>query len=341
MRPENKFSLASSNNHSRFNNDFIWEIHRRPPASDRRIPPKDITGVVVADVDGTLTVPGNKYKIDQRAVAAFAKFVVGGGRVVFSTGATLGRIERTVLTPLFHNIEELVGPGRGVELLPRLFVMPENGSAFLIFKRLVIVECEPRFEWHRLHTLHVPDKDQLRTWLEHEVVPRFPGSRVWSDYPQDEAPRDYIVSLTRLPEGLPKELVKEFQSKIDKGCSSESLMYGIDWANVHMKAARTTVDFVNADSGKTISVRWVLKQFDDFEGPVIGLGDLGDEFAKVIPTINVNKGKPNEFRSRGMPALDLVGGWEPLKQGEFVVADIPKEPVFDKKSGKELSLIHI
>jgi hypothetical protein len=141
----------------------------------------------------------------------------------------------------------------------------------------------------------------------------------WS--PDRSGKRDYIVTLKKIKDTL--GLKKHIESEEFKNLHPE-----INWDMVLVKAARTSVDFIHKDSGKTISVEWLLKELSLF-GSVIGFGDLGDEFSKVVPTFNVNLIKPNEFRKRGMPAMDVVGGWSPLSEGSYTISD--NNIVRDKK----------
>lgn len=64
-----------------------------------------------------------------------------------------------------------------------------------------------------------------------------------------------------------------------------------------------SLDFVHKQAGKDFSLRRALDEIDDLSGRVIGFGDSGDEFAKVVPTFNVN---PNGslFKTKELPYLE-------------------------------------
>lgn len=309
-------------------NGIVWEI----PIQRDELNKGEICGTLVLDVDGTLTVPGQDYAIEPEAIITLSKFLKGGGNLIFCTGASLGRIERTVLTPLYNKIDHKDPSVNADELFKQIIVMPENGSALLLHKRTFIEENEVRFDWFRIHELHTPDKERLRKAVNLELVPKYPRSYVAGDYPNDQVRRDYILSLKKVTDTLKlKEYIeKEMFTKYSD----------INWEKIGVKAARTTIDFIHSDSGKTVSVEWVLRELDGLGGPVLGFGDLGDEFAKVIPTINVNKKKPNEFRRRGMPSMDLVGGWNTLdKQKYVVIGKGQKAIVHDLEADREITVL--
>ena len=310
---------------------FRWESGN---LSGLQSPPRGpIVGTLVVDIDGTITRPGSKYEVDERAIAVLARFLADGGNIVFCTGATTGRIERTVLSRLHAHLNLLDHGLNASKFFENVFVMPENGSALLLRKDIMVQENELFFDWYRIHELHVPDKRRLQRFLADEMLAQYPKALIIADDTAGPFRRDYIVSLARLPEGTPRKVI----SYIER---AQGRYPQIDWQQIRMKAARTTVDFVHAASGKTISVRWLLNELQGLAGPVLGFGDLGDEFAKVVPTINVNKHKPNEFRRTGLPSLELTGGWQVLKPDSYVVIGQGADAeVRDKQTTKEIVVL--
>lgn len=295
--------------------NFTWEIAGKP--GERRDKSCDIYGTLFLDVDGTLTRPGSNYAIDSEAIGVLTDFVDRGGICVFNTGATLGRLERTVLNPIFNNLDQIYNNTQTVARIfrDRIIAMPENGSATLLNTGVEVVENELYFLWHVLHALHVPDKERLREIFEKELVPLYKNSLVIGDHPGDMNPRQYILSWKGVTNTV--ELVDEIKQKI------APMHPEINWDKTDFKAARTTIDAIHADSGKQASSEWMLREIGSLDGPVLGFGDLGDEFGKVIPTINVNQVKPNEFRRRGVPAIELTR-WYPLFENLYVITGTGK-----------------
>jgi hypothetical protein len=315
--------------------EIIWEIPPMPvPRHSHR--KREIYGTLVLDIDGTITKPGSKYAIDQRAIDVMAKFLLKGGNIVFNSGATRYRIERTVLDPLYKRMEELDPKADVKEIFKSVYLQPENGSALLMNRRIYVQENMLEFSWTRIHQRDVLQKTELREFLETEFVnnPAYRGCFVADHlHPAEGLRREYIVSLKELKEGTPKDVIKVIEGL--KGKHPE-----IDWTQTELKAARTTVDFVHKESGKSMSTDFLLTEVAGLDGPVIGIGDLGDEFASVVPTINVNQLKPNEYRVRGQPAMELKGGYELLPAGSYVSVGSGKgEKILDKGTGKEMMVV--
>lgn len=288
---------------------FLWQIPF--PSIDRRGRVGDIQGTLFLDVDGTLTRPGSMYAVDTEAIKVLAEFTNRGGKCIFNTGAIVGRLERTVFTQLFNALDEKNSMPTAIKIFQdHIIAMPENGSAVLLNAGVEVVENELYYKWHTLHPLHVPDKRLLRGVIETELVPQYRNSMVIGDQPGDLNPRQYILSWKGLSHTL--ELVQMIKQEVIPKHPE------IHWQDIALKAARTTIDFVHASSGKRFSSGWILREFGSLQGPVLGFGDLGDEFAEVVPTINVNQLRPNEFRRRGMPAMELTR-WELLNKNDFII----------------------
>lgn len=313
------------------NGNITWEISS-PFPRERRTEERAYRGTLVLDIDGTLTVPDSAYAIDHHAIEIIAKFIKGGGNLVFCTGATTGRIERTVLNPLYCLIDECGGAEKTNKLFESVFVEPENGSALLLSRGVLVEENELKFRWLRLHERHVPDKEKLRVLLEEQIIPDYRGSYIAGDHPEDRVQREYMVSLKGLSGTLG---IKKFIDEEIKPKNPE-----IDWSKTAIKAARTTLDFVHTEANKAGSLLWLLTEVKGLDGRVLGFGDLGDEFASVVPTINVNKKNPNAFRERRMSAMDLTGRWSLLKEnGYTIVGEGADLKVLDRKSGKEIQVL--
>ncbi|MFH1720226.1 MAG: hypothetical protein ABH856_01285 [Patescibacteria group bacterium] len=308
--------------------DIHWEIKSRQPKSHEG----DIHGVLFLDVDGTLTRPGSMYAIDNESLDVVKQFVYRGGTCIFNTGATLGRLERTVFNPLFGLLDEITSVEVAKKVFQeRIIAAPENGSAVCLNTDVRIVENELNFRWQVLHFLEVPTKQKLRDVIQQELVPLFENSFVVGNAPEDENPRQYILSWKGITDTLKQ--VAMIQKKIIPNHPE------VDWAHIAMKAARKTIDFVHSDSGKNNSTEWILQEVGSLEGPVLGFGDLGDEFSRVIPTINVNRNKPNEFRRRGMPAMEL-NRWKLLgDDGYVVLAEGKNAIVRNKKTDNEIQVL--
>jgi len=293
----------------------------------------DIHGVLFLDVDGTLTRPGSMYAIDIEAIGVITEFVNRGGVCVFNTGATLGRLERTILNPIFNGLDQIHNNTQTVSGIfrDRIIAMPENGSASLLNTGVEIVENELYFLWHVLHALHVPDKEKLRALIESELVPSHHKSFVVGDRPGEMNPRQYILSWKGITDTL--ELVEEIKRNIVPKHPK------IDWTHIQMKAARKTIDFIHSESGKQPSSEWLLHEVGFIDGPLLGFGDLGDEFGRVIPTINVNQVKPNEFRRRSVPSMELTR-WKSLSKNSYVTTGTGRgATVRDLHTGAELSVL--
>jgi len=290
----------------------------------------NFNGTLVLDVDGCLTVESKDYAIDQEVLDTLADVLKNGGNLIFNTGATRRRIERTVLAPLFDRLDD-GGMHTANEIFSRVILMPENGSAILLKKEITVEENELNFKWYRIHELHVPQKDRLRNLIEQELLHLYPHAYIAGNLPDDPSQREYILSLKKVTDTL--ALKEKIETTIVPNNPE------IDWNRISIKAARTTIDFIHRDSGKTLSVIWILKELSGLSGPVLGFGDLGDEFAKVIPTLNVNKGRPNEFRKRGMPAMEL-NRWRRLCNGEYVITGKgPEAKVRQTNSDREIMVV--
>jgi hydroxymethylpyrimidine pyrophosphatase-like HAD family hydrolase len=292
----------------------------------------DIRGVLFLDVDGTLTRPGSMYAIDEEPLDVITQFIYRGGTCVFNTGATLGRLERTVFNPIFCRLDGLTSVETAKKIFQeRVIAAPENGSAVCLNTDVRIVENELNFRWQTLHTLEVPTKQQLRDVIQREMVPLFENSLVVGNAREDDNPRQYILSWKGITDT--RKQVRMIQEKIIPNHPE------VDWENISMKAARKTIDFVHSGSGKKNSTEWMLRELGSLEGPILGFGDLGDEFAQVVPTINVNRVKPNEFRARNMPAMEL-NRWELLVEDGYVVLGEGKDAIVrNKKTDKEIQVL--
>lgn len=322
--------------------ELMWEItpSRREIVEGRG---RKVHGTLILDVDGTLTKPDDPYAIEEEATDVLASFLMDGGNLVFCTGATLGRTERTVLAPIYRKVKAAVDSEKADDLFKKVIVMPENGSALLLSKGVSIEENELKFDWFRIHELHVPNKVNLRSVIESDLIPLRPESYIGGDKPEDRGQRDYMLSWKNvcdlvIPRGSKQLSTRELIALINRGVIPNHPE--VDWGKISMKPARTTIDFVHADSGKTISVRWMFEEIAGLGGPVIGFGDLGDEFASVVPTINVNKKKPNEFRMKDdLPAMDLQR-WSLLEQDHFVkTGEGPKAMVRSTITDREILVL--
>lgn len=310
---------------------IIWEVGR--PHQDKREQVGNLHGVLFIDVDGTLTRPGSMYAIDEGALGVLTDLADRGVTCIFNTGATLGRLERTILNPIFNKLDQKHNSHQKVASVfrDRIIAMPENGSATLLSTDVEIVENELYFLWHVLHPLHVPNKQGLRKIIEEDLVPLRKGSFVIGDRQGDKSPREYILSWKGVNNTL--DLVEEIKEKIIPKHPE------INWDEIEFKAARKTIDFINANSGKETSTRWILEELGSISGPVLGFGDLGDEFGKVVPTINVNQKKPNEFRFRGVPSMELTR-WQLLSKDGYVVTGVGKESkVRNKFNDNEINVL--
>lgn len=315
----NKIELAAERG------SFFWELPRHK--LDRRDSIGNIQGVLLMDVDGTMTRPGSMYAIDSEVIDVLAEYTQRGGYTIFNTGANLGRLERNTLSQLFNRIDESTSTERARELFQQgVVVMPENGSAINLNRGVQIIENELYFLWHVLHPLHVPDKPALRKVIEEEMLPRFEHSYVVGDAPGDLNPRQYILCWQGIRNTL--DQVEMIQKEIIPHHPE------IHWSDIGMKAARTTIDFVHANSGKRITTGWILRELGFLQGQIIGFGDLGDEFGSVVPTINVNQLKPNEFRRRGIPSMELTR-WKLMENKDYVVTGQGKQTKVRNKSTDE------
>ena len=330
----------------RFPRQRITEIRRDEALSHYHLPSKrfaaEVEGVMVLDVDGSLTVPGKSHEVDARAIMEVANFIYSGGSVIICTGATQGRLERTVLVPLISDLEYLDQSSDGAEFLKRVYMMPENGAVFLKSDGLKVIENEIHFDWEPICPRDLPAKREVVDFLRTYVVPSFPGSFILDDTcPEDKFRRRYIVSLKGLEEGSPRDVIRKIND-IRERCKHTFpvSLRGIPWDRIDLKAARTTVDFVNIDANKNFAIAWALNNLASLRGPVVGIGDLGDEFARWILTFNVNQKRPNEFRLRGMPAVDLNRGYKLLKRNGWVVVGEGKNSrVLDVQTAKEIQVV--
>lgn len=281
----------------------------------RELPPEAIHGVLISDLDGTQTLPGSKYAIDKRSVLAASEFIYRGGIFALNTGATKERTERTFYHPLFCLLDEQCGFDKAVQLFTdRVWLLPENGSAILKSNGVTVLENELWFKWEENNPLHVPNKKELRKLIETLLIPKIPGSFVVGDNPGEIGRRNYILSWKGLKD-VPN-LIEMIKTDIIPNNND------FDWQRIEMKAARTTIDFINAESGKEQSTRVFLSKLNE-PGPIVGFGDLGDEFASVpgVLTFNVNAEKPNSFRRVGLPSLEVTN-WKVKNEQDCLAEDM-------------------
>lgn len=293
----------------------------------RELPPEPICGILLLDLDGTLTLPGSRYAIDKRAVLAVSEFVSRGGFCAMNTGATKERAERTFFNPLFCLLDEQCGFEKAVQIFSdKIWLLPENGSALLKSDGVTVLENELWFKWEENNPLHVPNKEELRRLIETVLVPKISGSFVVGDNPGEIGRRNYILSWKGLKNA--PELIGMIKNEVIPN------NHGFDWQKIQMKAARTTIDFINADSGKDPSTRTFLSKIGNV-GPIIGFGDLGDEFANVpgVLTFNVNAEKPNSFRKVGLPSLEVTN-WKVKSEQDCSVED--KDKILCSNGGEKL-----
>lgn len=280
----------------------------------RELSTEPICGTLILDLDGTLTLPDSKYAIDKRAMLAVSEFVSRGGICALNTGATKERSERSFFNPLFCLLDEQCGFDEAVKIFSnRVWLLPENGSSILKSNGVTVMENELWFLWDETNPLHVPDKEKLRNLIETDLVPRISESFVVGDNPGEIGRRNYILSWKGLKE-TPK-LIDMIKDEVIPSTGN------IHWQRIQMKAARTTIDFINADSGKEPSTKIFLSNLG-FKGPIVGFGDLGDEFAKVpgVITFNVNAENPNSFRIKEVPSLEVTD-WQPIDIGKCLIKD--------------------
>lgn len=294
--------------------DKVIERSGLPYERPTRVDKGNIYGMVLLDADGTITVPGSRYLIDKRTLGVVTEFVYRGGICAVNTGATKERIERTFANPVFCSLDEMFGFDKAREIFKNgIYLLPENGSTILKPKEISIVENKLWLNWDEYAPLHVANKDQLRHLLEEVVVPMIPNSFVLGDRPGEIGRRNYILSLKGL-KNVP-ELIERINSEIIPNHPE------LDWSQIGMKGARTTIDFINKNSGKEPSTRKLL-EMTGFIGPIVGFRDLGDEFAKVpgILTFNVNEKDPNSFRRRGLASLETYN-WREMPISDISVSN--------------------
>ncbi len=285
-----------------------------------------INGVIILDLDGTLTVPESKYAVDKRVLTDISEFILKGGICALNTGATRERAERTFFNPIFYLIDEQLGSdfNKASEIFSRkMWLLPENGSSILKSKGVTVIENELWFLWDEYDPLHLPNKEKVRNLIETILVPRISGSFVIGDKPGEVGRRNYILSWKGLKD-VPT-LIEMIRNEVIPQTNEI-----INWAEIEMKAARTTIDFINAKSGKEPSTRRFLSMIDD-TGPIIGFGDLGDEFARDnrVLTFNVNANKPNSFRMAGVPSMEVTR-WEAIDVKNCSITN-DNEVIFEEK----------
>lgn len=262
------------------NQNIVWEISNEHCNDHKKRGVVD--GTVVLDVDGTLTDPENPSLIYSETIETLTLFLEKGGNIVLSTGASLERIEQTLLEP----IASLTTPSSN---LGYIVILPEYGSAVCLkenpLRSLLIKKRE----------LHVPDKSNLRAVLQERILPYYPDVYIAGDSLEDRIKRNYTIGLKRLDN--PLRLKRFIEEEL------MSIYPEIDWRNIQLMAESHSLDFVHRQTGKDLSLIWAINEISSLRGMFIGFGDSGDQFARVVPTFNVNP-QANEFQAKGLPYLE-------------------------------------
>jgi hydroxymethylpyrimidine pyrophosphatase-like HAD family hydrolase len=72
---------------------------------------------------------------------------------------------------------------------------------------------------------------------------------------------------------------------------------------VRLISTRSTISVIPRDAGKAVAVRYILRSFPEIDtGYKLGFGDDGDEFASVVPVIDVDRYQRHTFEKKGLPA---------------------------------------
>jgi hypothetical protein len=290
-------------------------------------PEKRISGVAVLDLDGTLTTGLLDHKPDKAALSVVTKFVEEGGQIILDSGATRGRMERTYLAPIIANLEDM---NYSQEVLTqimkeRVFLIPEAGSAVLAINNMSMNLGEWQFSYFPFFQAPCPSKDGIRKLLNRLIAsPEYRETYIAGDYPNDQEDREYMMSWRKLqdPHKARKLIldIREGKIPIPPSQRGEGDLFDpsqIDWDNIEVREARTTVDFLHKDAQKHIALSRFMQAYKGLKGPIIGFSDWGDAFAKIVPTINVNPQNPNIFRQLNLASMDYNSRWRLMDEGEY------------------------
>jgi len=220
----------------------------------------------------------------------------------------------------------------------RVFVIPEAGSAALMINDIRDVLGEFQFNYFSLFQSPVPTKDKIRKLINNlRQREGYRETYIGGDLPHDIEEREYMISWRNLqhPDKAREEILRirdereKSHAPHEGGIDWENVKE-IDWDNIWVRAARTTVDFLHKDAQKHTALLRFLEVYKNFKGPVLGFSDWGDAFAQIVPTINVNPQNPNIFRitevsynvggkevTTTLTSMDYNSRWRLMEEGEY------------------------
>lgn len=245
---------------------------------------KKYGGLLVLDINGTLTLPKDNEQTDPLVLPVLAEYITGGGTIAFCSLSTMVRIGKTVLFPLLYQLSTPFEPSK-------IIVLPENGSAILRLSNYCFESNKVVCDWQRSEELPVPDKEQLQQYIIEKLIPKFGGSLADN--------RQYILSWKGFRNS-------QATAKMKRVLEAEycPLAKDISWGQIMIRPSTTTLDFIHVKANKAEAVRRLLSQLEEIE-PVLGFGDHGDDFGKVVPTFNVRPGLIDYFALKGIPSMDI------------------------------------
>ena len=220
----------------------------------------------VFDIDGTLD-NGDKGQIYEPLFPLMARWLARNADLIFCTNRSRGWVYDEVLSPLISHFPQTP--------TGRIFTACEQGaivSQLFPSGDLPIWRFEDWGAWPLEHRREIEVallqavrrdelRGQLRTGLRYQVC----------------------LELSAPCQGNPLLWLPQHISR-----------------RVRMVQTRSTLTFLNRDAGKETAMRYLLERFPDLrEGKIIGFGDDGDEFARVVPTLDVDRRDRKTFDKAG------------------------------------------
>ena len=242
-----------------------------------------ISGIAVVDIDGTLD--NGKGRMVEQAILALRQFRDLGGKIIVSTSRSFSN-SRSVLASLSRpTVEGLAIPFPH----PCLYAGLDRGALGVEVK--TVADDDDSFEYLEMFRHVVPSWQAVQEFLgqnEH----RFPG------YEARESKPDPVKMVLKTSDD-PSDPDTGVRTKgvFDEVLALRGDYPDIAWDGIRIEATRTAVLFTSIQAGKDKSVSELIRRLREqgVQGPAVGFGDSQDEFASVVPTINVNAEDEHAF----------------------------------------------
>lgn len=262
------------------------DLYREPLSFLSLEPDRRLSGIIVVDIDGTLD--DEEGNLNEDALFTLRLLRDLGVTIVLSTSRS-----RDNTTEVLSRLSQPVLPDEArTNWEPRLYACVDRGAIGL---EVTETRSGGSFTVREIFRHVIPSSKLLYNFLR--------GKQAQGDLPNhplrdEETDPVKMVLKTKLPpaDAETSRLTDEALQRV-KAMESEAGAAGIPWDQIRIEATRTAVVITSMEAGKDVSTGKILRilRAQGVKGPAAGLGDKQDEFASVVPTINVNAEKKDAF----------------------------------------------